>query len=341
MSALAIALILIVIVLVSAALTAALRHYAVRRSLMDIPNARSAHTIPTPRGGGLAIVICVLAIVPVLAWAGLMEYRTCWALLGAGGLIASIGFADDHGHIAVRWRLLTHFLAAAWVVLWLGGAPPFELAGLEIGNGWGSALIATIYLAWMVNLYNFMDGIDGIAAVEAITVCLAAATLHALVLTPSSAVLPLTVAAASAGFLYWNLPPAKIFLGDVGSGFLGVVLGTLSLQAGWLDSRLLWAWLILLGVFVVDATFTLLHRLYRGEKLHQAHRSHAYQRAARRVRRHLPVTLAVGAINLLWLFPIALLVGHDWLSGLTGLFLAYFPLVFVAQHLRAGASDES
>ena len=153
--------------------------------------------------------------------------------------------------------------------------------------------------------------------------------------------LPLTVAAASAGFLYWNLPPAKIFLGDVGSGFLGVVLGTLSLQAGWLDSRLLWAWLILLGVFVVDATFTLLHRLYRGEKLHQAHRSHAYQRAARRIGRHLPVTLAVGAINLLWLFPIALLVGHDWLSGLTGLFLAYFPLVFVAQHLRAGASDES
>lgn len=326
--------------LAAGVLTGLLRSYALRRHLIDIPNARSSHTVPTPRGGGVAIVLCVLAALPVLVWAGSIDARTCWGLMGSGALVAAVGFADDHGHIAARWRLLIHFLAAGWALFWMEGAPPLELAGWTIDARRAGALVAAIYLAWMVNLYNFMDGIDGIAGVEAITVCVAAAALYALPEVRGSVMLPLVLAATTAGFLYWNFPPAKTFLGDAGSGFLGMLLGAMSLQAAWLDAKLLWAWLILLGVFVVDATFTLAHRLRRGERLHQPHRSHAYQRAARHFGRHLPVTMAVSAINLLWLFPIAILVVQNDLDGLVGVLLAYFPLVVLVWWLGAGRADD-
>ncbi len=341
MNALALATISIGIALLAGVLTGVLRRYALRRSLIDVPNARSSHTVPTPRGGGVAIVLCVLAALPGLAWAGAIDAPVCWGLMGSGALVALVGFADDHGHIAARWRLLVHFIAAAWLLAWMGGAPPIELAGWRADAHWLGAVVITICLAWMVNLYNFMDGIDGIAGMEAITVCVGAAALHTLVQAPDGAALPLTVAAASAGFLYWNFPPAKIFLGDAGSGFLGMLLGAMSLHAAWMDPKLFWAWAILLGVFVVDATFTLLHRLRRGEELYEAHRSHAYQRAARRFGRHLPVTLAVGAINLLWLFPVALLVVRDMLHGPVALLLAYSPLVVLAWHLGAGGPERT
>lgn len=139
-----------------------------------------------------------------------------------------------------------------------------------------------------------------------------------------------------AGFLAWNFPPARIFMGDAGSGFLGLMLGALSFQAAWVAPSLLWSWVILLGVFVVDATLTLLRRLARGERVYQAHRSHAYQHAARRLGRHRPVTLAVGAINLLWLLPIALWVGIGGGCGGLGVMVAYTPLVILGWRWGAG-----
>ena len=120
---------------------------------------------------------------------------------------------------------------------------------------------------------------------------------------------------------------------------MGVALGVLSLQAAWESSDLFWAWLILLGVFIVDATFTLLRRLIRGDKIYEAHRSHAYQFASRQFGKHLPVTLAVGAINLFWLLPIAYCV-TDWgLDGAIGLAVAYFPLIILAVKFHAGALE--
>lgn len=323
-------------VLAAGALTGALRNYAVRRKLVDFPNARSSHTAPTPRGGGLAIVVCVLILLPLLAAWETLDARHAWAVGGAGLLVAAIGFADDHRHIAARWRLLAHFTAAAWALALLGGAPAVMLLGHSLTPGWATTAVAAVFLVWMLNLYNFMDGIDGIAGVEAITVCLGAALLYGIVGSAAAALQPLVLAAAVAGFLYWNLPPARIFMGDVGSGFLGIVLGVMSLQAGWTDPKLLWGWLILLGAFVVDATLTLLWRLLRGEKVYQAHRSHAYQHAALRIGRHLPVTLAVGAINLFWLLPIALWVAQGRLEGALGLILAYTPLIALATYFRAG-----
>lgn len=327
------------VAVLSLLLTAVLRRYALARSLMDIPNARSSHTVPTPRGGGVAIVLSFLLALPVLAALGGMSWAVACALLGAGGWVAVVGFLDDHGHIAARWRLLAHFAGAVWALAWLGGLPPLVVFGLPLNFYWLGHVLAVFYLVWLLNLYNFMDGIDGIAGVEAVTVCLGGALLYWLLGQGSLALLPLLLAAASAGFLYWNFPPAKIFMGDAGSGFLGLVLGILSLQAAWAAPQLLWCWLILLAVFVVDATFTLLRRLIRGDKVYEAHRSHAYQYASRRHGRHLPVTVAVLAINLIWLLPLALLVGMGYLDGLPGFLLASGPLIFLVIKYDAGKQE--
>lgn len=322
-------------------LTAQLRRYALARSLLDVPNARSSHSLPTPRGGGVAIVVAFLLGLFVAFFAGLgIPAELFYALLGAGLGIALLGFLDDHGHIAARWRLLGHFLAAAWALYWLGGLPPLAVFGGLLQLSWIGHVLAAFYLVWLLNLYNFMDGIDGIASVEAICVCLGGAILYALLETRLLTDLPLLMlAAAVLGFLLWNFPPARIFMGDAGSGFLGIALGVLSLQAAWTSPVLLWGWLILLGVFIVDATLTLLRRLLRGEKVYEAHRSHAYQYAARQFGRHLPVTLAVLAINLFWLLPVAVTVTLGWLDGLLGLLLAYAPLVLLALRFHAGQAE--
>ena len=330
---------------VSFILTWVLRRYALARSLMDIPNARSSHSVPTPRGGGVAIVLSFLLALPLLACMDLIAWPLTWALLGAGAGVAVLGFLDDHGHIAARWRLLGHFSAAIWALFWLGGLPPVGLFGFPFSLGWLSNVLAVVYLVWLLNLYNFMDGIDGIASVEAICVCLGGALLYSLLGFAgtgllSAWILPMLLAAAVVGFLLWNFPPARIFMGDAGSGFLGITLGVLSLQAAWVMPQLLWSWLILLGVFIVDATFTLLRRLLRGDKVYEAHRSHAYQYASRRFGRHLPVTLVVAGINLLWLLPVALWVGLGGVDGLQGLMVAYLPLLGLAVKYHAGELEQ-
>lgn len=326
------------VVLFSLLLTGGLRRYALAKNIIDLPNARSSHKIPTPRGGGVAIVIAFVCSLIVLAF-NEAEYSVLVALAGAGSLVALIGFMDDHGHIAARWRLLGHFIAAVWALGWLGGFPSPTVFGLSLELRWLGTAGAIFYLVWMLNLYNFMDGIDGIASIEAIFVCVGAALLSLVAGFEGLIVLPLLLAAAVAGFLYWNFPPARIFMGDAGSGFLGIVLGILSIHAAWSSPQLFWCWLILLGVFIVDATFTLFVRLIRGDKVYEAHRSHAYQYASREFSGHLPVTMAVALINVAWLLPIAMCVIVFKLNGAVALIIAYLPLVLLAVRYRAGALE--
>jgi Fuc2NAc and GlcNAc transferase len=320
--------------------TGVLRRYALSRSVLDVPNHRSSHAVPTPRGGGVAIVVMFLIALVLLTWTGHVETSAAIALGGTGLLVALVGFVDDHRHLPARWRLLAHFGAAAWAIAWLGGLHPVVLLGNTVDLGVAGDLIAVVALVWLLNLYNFMDGIDGIAGVEALTVCAGAAVLY-LAARPSGheGTVPLVLAAATLGFLGWNFPPARIFLGDVGSGFLGIVLGMLAIRAGNHSPQLFWSWLILLGVFVVDATFTLVRRMARRERIYEAHRSHAYQHAARQHGGHLPVTIAVGAINVVWLLPIAFLVTRGDVDGVLGTVLAYAPLIGLAAWFGAGADE--
>ncbi|MFJ2985507.1 MULTISPECIES: glycosyltransferase family 4 protein [unclassified Pseudomonas] len=327
--------------LASLLMTAALRRYALSRSLLDIPNARSSHTEPTPRGGGLAFVVAFLLALSALGWAGQVAPGLLIGLLGAGGLVAVVGFMDDHGHIAARWRLLGHFAAAAWGLYWLGGVPPLAVFGVRLELQWLWVAFGALYLVWLLNLYNFMDGIDGIASIEAVCVCLGGCVLYWMTGNLQAICLPLLLAVTVAGFLFWNFPPARIFMGDAGSGFLGIVLGLLSLQAAWINPLFFWGWLILLGVFVVDATFTLGRRLLRGERVYEAHRSHAYQYASRYHASHRPVSMAVAVINLCWLLPVAVAVVMYDLEGAVGTLVAYVPLTLLAIKYQAGKREDN
>ncbi|HEJ1202402.1 TPA: glycosyltransferase family 4 protein [Pseudomonas aeruginosa] len=329
--------------LLALVLTGGLRHYSLKRGVIDIPNSRSSHTVPTPRGGGLAIVMSYLLAVLLLGFSDLVEWNLVIAIFGSGAGVALLGFLDDHGHIAARWRLLGHFLAAIWVLFWMKGLPPLAIWGHHLELGWVGNVVAAFYLVWLLNLYNFMDGIDGIASVEAICVCFGGVWLLGISTAgwfSQGIWLSGALICAVTGFLCWNFPPARIFMGDAGSGFLGIVLGALSLQAAWAEPRLLWGWLILLGVFIVDATFTLMRRLLRGDKVYEAHRSHAYQYAARQAGRHLPVTCAVVFINLIWLFPLSLLVAVGYLDGVIAILIAYAPLLALAVKFHAGEPEK-
>lgn len=317
-------------------LTGAVRRYALAKALLDVPNSRSSHTVPTPRGGGIAVVFTVVALLLALFMAGVVQERDFYALVGSGLIVALIGWLDDHGHVPARWRLGVHFAAAAWVLILLGasalpdGLMPHRFAVAT------AYVVSALYLVWVLNLTNFMDGIDGLASVHTICVACGGALLYFMHGESDAAVVPLLLACATAGFLAWNFPPARIFLGDAGSGFLGILIGTMSLQAAQVSADLFWSWLILQGVFIVDATVTLLRRLLGGERVYEAHRTHAYQHAARRYGGHLPVTLGVAAIILVWLLPLALWVGTGGLSGPLGVATAYLPLVALALYYGAG-----
>jgi Fuc2NAc and GlcNAc transferase len=319
-------------------LTWLVRQYALSRQLIDVPGERSSHRSATPRGGGVAIVTTFLGGIAILKGADLVSPELFAAIVGGGGLVALIGFLDDHRDVPARWRLLAHFLAAAWALYWLDGAPPVMGAA---DPTWFLTGIAVLCIVWLVNLYNFMDGIDGIAGIETITVCFGAALLQFNLAPVQDFWLgPALLMGSTAGFLFWNYPPARIFMGDSGSGFLGFVLAVFCVQASWVALEVFWAIAILLGVFIVDATVTLVRRKLQGRRVSEAHRSHAYQYAARKHGTHGRVSLAIGVINLLWLLPLALLVGGANLDWRIGLPIAYAPLLWLAFAYKAGAIEK-
>ena len=322
--------------LLSWMLTALMRRYALSVELLDHPNERSSHSVPTPRGGGMAIVLSFLALSGGLAGFGLASPVLLAALLGSGGIVALVGFLDDRQALPARWRFLAHAAAAVWSLWLMHGIPKVAMLGYAVDLGGFGLALAGVYLVWMINLFNFMDGIDGIASVEAISASLGGALCWWLATGTPHWPMPVLFAACVLGFLAWNYPPAKIFMGDAGSGFLGMVLGLFSLWTAQQAPQVFWCWFILFGCFMVDATTTLVRRVRRGETFNEAHRSHAYQYAARRHGSHRHITLAFAAINLGWLLPIALLVATARLDGVIGSVVAYAPLVWLAFRYKAG-----
>ena len=316
-------------------LTGFFRRYALSHNLLDIPNVRGSHSVPTPRGGGVSIAITFLLLVPVFGIKGDLPFAVICAMLGGGFCVGLIGFIDDHKHVAISWRLSAHFMGAIWVIYWFGGFPSMTVFGVVLNLGWINNLLAVVFLVWLLNLYNFMDGIDGIASIEAITICMGASLLYLFQNEPQAFWLPpLLLAFTVMGFMYWNFPQAKIFMGDAGSGFIGFILGLFSIQAAWESPKMFWVWMILLGVFIVDATLTLFQRIIKGEEFYKAHRKHAYQVAARQYGSHKTVSLFIGAINFLWLLPMAYLVSIQWIDGVLGLVIAFTPLVWLFLHFR-------
>ena len=286
------------------------RQYAQSRALIDNPNERSSHNVPTPRGGGIAIVVIFLFGVGVMGVAQVLPAAMAWAM-GVGGLIvALIGWLDDHSHVAAHWRASVHFIAALWVLFWLPGA--FGATGLfdtsNVFLSLATGFLAAIVIVWFTNLYNFMDGTDGLAGSQAVCASLAGGVLLWLSGENGLALILLLLCAASGGFLVWNWPPAKIFMGDVGSGFLGFLFGVFAVAGEYNGGLAFGTWLILLAVFISDATLTLLRRVLNGERWYTAHRSHAYQKLVQAGFSHRQLSIGFVGVNVLLLWPVA------WLS---------------------------
>ncbi|WP_366044030.1 glycosyl transferase [Methylomonas sp.] len=266
-------------------------------------------------------------------------------LMGVTLLVAGIGFCDDHAHVPARWRLLVHLVTAALALILLGGFPllllPWPLDGMLqrwlIDLSWLGYMFGTLLLVWFLNLFNFMDGTDGIAASESLFLSMALAG-YANYLDQSLFYICLSLSAASVGFLFWNWPKAKIFMGDAGSGFLGLWSGLLILMAAQQAAVLLYCGLILFGIFMVDASYTLCVRFMSGQKWYDAHCSHTYQRAAKRYG-HLRVLLACWLINIGWLLPLSLWIFVHPSQALLGIAVAYLPLIYLAYRFRAGQAD--
>lgn len=295
----------IAVAIVAVAVTGWVRRQALARHWLDLPTARSSHHSPTPRGGGLAIVIATTAGFAALRIVDAMEPRLLVALLGGGLAVAWIGFRDDRKPVRPAFRLTVHLAAAAWALAWLGGVPPLQFGERVVDFGVAGYALGVLAIGWVVNLFNFMDGVDGLAASEAAFMGLAGALLSGYSGALDTAAAGVVFAAGCLGFLAWNWPPARIFMGDVGSGFLGYVLAVLALAAMWHSPVALFAWLVLGAVFFVDATVTLVRRLLRGERVHEAHRSHAYQWLSRRWGSHRSVTVTVIWFNVVVLLPVA------------------------------------
>jgi Fuc2NAc and GlcNAc transferase len=295
----------VVLFLVSFSLTWNVRAYALRNKLLDIPNERSSHSLPTPRGGGLAIVLTVLAFLALMYYIDLIMLDILLALGGGGLIVAMVGWMDDHYDISPLLRGFIYLSAAIWTVYFMDGLSsslPGEYAlNLPVyGN-----LLAVLGLFWLLNLYNFMDGTDAFATVQAICTGIFLGFLFLQSGEKAYADISFAMAAAASGFLYWNWSPAKIFMGDAGSCFIGMIFGSLGILGNNTDSASIPVTFILLVIFICDATLTLLMRIVKRERWYMPHRSHAYQRLVQMGVSHKKLATGLFAINVILLWPTA------------------------------------
>lgn len=317
--------------------TGVVRRHALRNAILDIPNVRSSHATPTPRGGGLAIVTAFLGALVLLVSAGMLQFNVAVVLFAGGGAVALTGYLDDRKTLPASIRICVHIIAATVAVMVLGGITEQTLRNLGIHGIWVAGLLGVTALTWSTNLFNFMDGIDGIAGSEAVFVAGAGALLNWGYGGDSGLTAAMLVlAAATLGFLIWNWPPARIFMGDVGSGFLGFSLAVLGLAASRHSAIPIEVWAILSGVFLVDATVTLLIRIVRGDRWFEAHRLHAYQKLASRWQAHLPVTGLVIGVNVFWLLPWAWIAAIYPARAMLYVLAALTPLIVIAFLVGAG-----
>ena len=327
----------IVAFILSVPLTYLAKQYALKKQLVDIPDERRNHQQITPRGGGIGFVISFLVILVAMFNYSLVTSAIFIPMFCGGIVVALLGYLDDHISIKSSLRLAMQIVTSL-IILWFLPLPDsFHIIGDFHVTGWALHIGIFISIIWLINVYNFMDGIDGITSVEVISVSLIMiALLYSQDALNSESAILMLIVGATAGFLVFNWPPASIFMGDVGSCFLGFIMGMMALVLWSISDASMWAWVILQGVFVIDTVVTLLRRAARRVKVFEAHSQHAFQHAYRKHGSVLRVLASSVIIKIIWLTPFAWLVMSSILSPLLAMSIAFSPLVLIAYCYNAG-----
>lgn len=304
----------LILFIVSFTLTYFIKEYAIKKSLVAEVNERSSHTTPTPHGGGIAIAITWFIGLSYLFYTNDIESSLYYALM-VGAVLAVVSYLDDLYELSPKVRLITQSSVAVGGIIALGGLNSLDFGLFSIDNQAITNLVAFVAVIWFINLYNFLDGIDGYAGSEAVFLGLAGFMLfggaHFLVLVVSVL-----------GFLIWNWHRAKIFMGDVGSTLLGYTVAIFTIYYANQDALNLWIWLILFGLFWFDATLTLFRRYKNGEKLSQAHKKHAYQRLNQSGWAHDRVVLFSLGVNVV-LFSLVYFISNVFVAFVLAVVVLY------------------
>lgn len=313
-------MIYLILLLVSFSLTYFIKEYAIKKSLVATVNERSSHTVPTPHGGGIALAITWFLGLLYLYFTDDIDLNLFYALL-VGIVISLVSFLDDIYELSAKLRLIFQSLVALGGLYFLGGFENLDFFVFSIDNQIITNIFAFFVIIWFINLYNFLDGINGYAGSEAIFLSLAGFILfngnHFIVLI-----------VAVLGFLYWNWNKAKIFMGDVGSTLLGYNIAVFTIYYSNQTSENFWIWIILFSLFWFDATVTLIRRKLNGEKLSQAHKKHAYQRLTQAEWSHFKVTNYSVVVNII-LFCLVYFVSNIFIAFIFSIILLNFVMKYI------------
>ncbi|MCT7587578.1 MraY family glycosyltransferase [Aliarcobacter butzleri] len=313
-------MIYIILLLISFLLTYFIKNYMIKKSFVASVNERSSHTVPTPHGGGIAIAITWFIGLFYLYFIGQIENNLFYALL-FGAVISIVSFFDDIYELSPKLRLIIQAIVAIEGLYFLGGFETLTFGIFDIQNSIFTNIFAFFMIIWFINLYNFLDGINGYAGSEAVFLSLAGFILfggnHFLVL-----------AVAVLGFLYWNWNKAKIFMGDVGSTLLGYNVAIFTIYYANQEPTNFWIWIILFSIYWFDATLTLIRRKLNKERLSLAHKKHAYQRLTQVGWSHYKVTNYSIGLNIL-LFAIVYFISNIFASFIISLIVLLFVIKYI------------
>ncbi|WP_151949628.1 MraY family glycosyltransferase [Aliarcobacter butzleri] len=313
-------MIYLILLIFSFLLTYFIKNYMIKKSLVASVNERSSHTVPTPHGGGIAIAITWFIGLFYLYFIGQIENNLFYALL-FGAVISIVSFFDDIYELSPKLRLIIQAIVAIGGLYFLGGFETLTFGIFDIQNPIFTNIFAFFMIIWFINLYNFLDGINGYAGSESLFLAVAGFILfggnHFLVL-----------AVAVLGFLYWNWNKAKIFMGDVGSTLLGYNIAIFTIYYANQEPTNFWIWIILFSVYWFDATLTLIRRKLNKERLSQAHKKHAYQRLTQAGWSHYKVTNYSIGLNIL-LFTIAFFISNIFISFLFSFVVLVLVMKFI------------
>ena len=313
-------MIYIILLITSFFLTYFIKNYMIKKSFVASVNERSSHTIPTPHGGGIAIAITWFIGLFYLYFTAQIESNLFYALL-FGLIISIVSFLDDIYELSPKTRLIAQAVVAISGLYSLGGFETLTFGIFSIENSILTNIFAFFMIIWFINLYNFLDGINGYARSQAEFLSIAG-----FILFGCNCFLVLGVAVL--GFLFWNWNKAKIFMGDVGSTLLGYNIAIFTIYYANEQASNFWIWIILFGIYWFDATLTLIRRKRNGEKLSQAHKKHAYQRLTQAGWSHYKVTNYSIGLNLI-LFSTVYFISNTFISLIFALFILMFAMKFI------------